>query len=194
MKNNENYIYNNKIKIVLICILILNCILMGYLTFKNSKYNRPASSQNSSTDTFGFDNAQELLSVTLKSENLSAGEISSRIERFATGAVPFINKNVLQSDSTDIENLYKENKGYLEVYAGIETEKEFKEMCNKLKKVECNLNEISSASYISNTAEYNNNEFKINVKLIDNNNNFFTITLSYISDNEVAYKYDILEK
>lgn len=197
MKDNRNYLFNNKIKTLLIIIILLECILMFFLIYQYKKINKsnniPLSSSNSSENVFGFENAQTLLSVTLKSENLSAGEISKNIEYFATKAIPFMDKNILSNDSNNITELYKENIEMLLNNAGIKSEKELIDMCNKLKNIDCNLSQLSSASYISDTVDYNNDIFKINIKLKDKNQKYITIKLIYNPDDNVHYRYEIIE-
>ena len=197
MSENKNYIFNNTFKTILILILILQSILMGVLIYQYNKINSnnrvQFSPKNGDENTFGFDNAKILLAVTLKSENLSAGEISKNIENFATKAIPLINKEILKNNSQNITKIYEDNIELLLNYAGIESEKEFTELCNKLKNVDCNLDELSSASYMEGTTEYSNNILKINVKLIDKNQKYIMIKLTYNPDNNVQYKYEVLE-
>lgn len=197
MKNNKNYIFNNKVRIILIIILTLECILMAFLIYQSSQNNERnkvhLSPSNSSESTFGFENAKILLEVTLKSENLSAGEISKNIENFATKAIPLINKEILKNNSQNITRVYIDNIEMLLNYAGIENEKELNEMCNKLKNVDCNLDELCKASYVSDTIEYNDNILKINVKILDKNQKYITIKLTFNPDNDVQYKYEIIE-
>lgn len=197
MKGNDNYIFNSKIKAILFCILFLNIILMVCLIYKyniqKNNIGRP-STANSSSSEFVFENTKEILSVTLKTEKLSSGEISSEIESFASKFIPYINESVLQEDSKKIDEFYKDNKDYLKQYAGIENEKDFTTICNKLRKVNCNLNELSKASFVENTAEYSNDTFKVNVKLIDKNDNYIIVKVSNNKESGKVYKYEILEE
>ena len=121
---------------------------MGVLIYQYNKINSnnrvQFSPQNGDESTFGFENAKILLAITLKSENLSAGEISSNIENFATKAIPFINQNILKNSSQNITKIYEDNIELLLNYAGIENEKEFTEMCNKLKNAEIHKTEAQT--------------------------------------------------
>ena len=198
----ENYIYNNKVKIILICILILNIILMAYLiyhfktiTTNTQRYdNMPTLSENDLKDIFGFQNGKELISIELKTREISVSELSENIENFATKALPYISKNVLNESAENVKKIYKDNTNFFKDNAGIESEKEFIELCNKLKNVDCNLNELSKASYVDGTAEYSNNILKVNVKLMDKDEKYITVKVTYNKENKIEYKYEIIEE
>lgn len=187
---------NKREKIIFIIILILELILMFFLIiqYKNIKHNNQSfqSTLNYSEDVFGFENAKVLLGVSLKSDNISTGEILKKIEIFATKALPFINKYLSDENSSNLETVYKDNIELLLNYSGIEKEEELTKMCNKLKNVECNLNEISKASFVSDSLENDNNILKINIKLIDKNQKYITIKLVCNPENDVKYKFEIL--
>lgn len=200
MNEKKDITSNNKIRLILFCILVLNIILMIFLIFQNNnilftgnKYEIMSfTSGKSSEDVFGFENAKVLLGVSLKSDNISTGEISKKIEIFATKALPFINQYLSDENSSNMEKIYKDNTELLLNYSGIEKVEELTQMCNKLKNTECNLNEISKASYVSDSLDYNNNILKINVKLIDKNQKYITIRIVYNPENNVKYKFEIL--
>lgn len=200
MNEKKDTISENKIRLILFCILGLNIILMIFLIFQNSnilftgnKYEIISiTSKESSQDVFGFENAKVLLGVSLKSDNISTGEILKKIEIFATKALPFINKYLSDENSSNLETVYKDNIELLLNYSGIEKEEELTKMCNKLKNVECNLNEISKASFVSDSLENDNNILKINIKLIDKNQKYITIKLVCNPENDVKYKFEIL--
>ena len=189
------FLKSNKIKLLLIIILALNIMLMGVLAYqfnmkKKDIYTIKATTQNSSANVFRFENAQELLKLTIKEKDLNSGEISKSIEKFATEIIPLIYNGMTNKN---IEKLYEDNKEFLKENVGIQSKDELRDLCNKLNNSSCNLQEIVTAKYISNSIEYDNYYLRVSFELKDKQNKYITVKLTYNSIYEIKYKYEIIE-
>lgn len=198
MKINEKNIYNNKMKVILLCVLIINIILMIFLIYNYNRLNkdtivRPMVYDNSN-EKLGFDNLQEPLKATRNSDDLSIGKISKSIENFSNKFLTYLTQNVLQKDEEYYQKFFEENKNYIYQYSGIENEKDFLDFCNELKKSEINVNEIIKVSFIDGTSEYSNNVFKCDFRLIDKNNNSIILRITTSRKYQNRYKYQVIKE
>lgn len=193
---NSNIIFkSNKAKLLLIITLALNIMLMGVLVYqfnmkKKEIYTIKATTQNSSTNVFGFENAQELLKITINNNEINSGEISKNIETFATETIPFIYNGMINGS---IEKLYEDNKKFLKENVGIQSKDELISFCKNLSNSGCNFKNIVAAEYISNSIEYDGYNLKVCFKLKDKEKNSITVKLTYSSIYEIKYKYEIIE-
>ena len=193
---NSNIIFkSNKVKLLLIITLALNIMLMGVLVYqlnmkKKEIYTIKATTQNSSTNVFGFENAQELLKITINNNEINSGEISKNIETFATETIPFIYNGMINGS---IEKLYEDNKKFLKENVGIQSKDELINFCKNLSNSGCNFKYIGAAEYISNSIEYDGYNLKVCFKLKDKEKNSITVKLTYSSIYEIKYKYEIVE-
>ena len=186
---------NKKFKIGIFIVLIINIIAMILLVYAYTHHEHTGTTIMPDYEAeFGFENSAEALKVTMNSDDLSVGKISKSIESFAIQFLPYINENVLQNNEKTLQQFFKENKNYIYQYAGIEEESDFLELCNGLKQEKCNISELKTASFINDTAEYSNNKFKIDLRLIDKDNNSIIVRVTTSQKSKNRYKYQLIKE
>lgn len=191
MKNSKN---NKVIMIVVASILVVNIILMLYLVYKyrnkHIKYTAPTV-QYVNSEKLSFENVQEILSVTLKTKELSSAQILSSIQEFSIEFLSNINESLLQSDDNNVEMFYTQNKEYIKQYSGIDSKEKFEILYSNLKKVDCNLGGISRVQFMNDTAKYNDGIFKVQAKVIDYEGKFMNINISIYVGEKNTFEYTI---
>lgn len=182
------FIKNNKLKVFLTCLLLIAftiLILLIKARYETEKFENSIS-KHYDEPTLSYSNSIDDVYKGYR----SSYKISYNIKNVFIGFLPMISDDIMNKNENELRDYYTTEKEIIDYNFGTDNEEEFVDIATKLQRLNCNLSDVDTILFLSDSYKKNDTDEWIGFKISYSNGESINCT-AFITGNDLNMKIKI---